>query len=274
MMAATPPDAPTLPAVAQRDSGPPGPRLKDVARGSALNLIGALVAAVTTLVLTVVITREYSKPVAGAFFTAISLFLIVENAAGLGAWVGLVNFIARLRRLGHEDRVSTILRAAIIPVIVISLACTAGMLLFAEPLAHLLLSGHLGKDGAAPGMVADALRALALALPFAALSDTLLGAARGYRAMKPTVVVDKIGRSTAQLIGITIAIAAGSVALLAPLWALPYVPAAALGWYWLRRVRRDHRLDAGTAGGSAAVGVSASGSPVPPAARQRSPGTR
>ena len=44
-----------------------------------------------------------------------------------------------------------------------------------------------------------------------------------------------------------IAIAAGSVALLAPLWALPYVPAAAIGWYWLRRVRRDHRAGAGTA---------------------------
>jgi O-antigen/teichoic acid export membrane protein len=259
-MAATPREAPALPVTGQRDSGQPGPRLKDVARGSALNLIGALVAAVTTLALTVVITREYSKPVAGAFFTAISLFLIVENAAGLGAWVGLVNFIARLRRLGHEDRVSAIMRAAVIPVVVVSLACTAGMLLFAEPLAHLLLSGHLGKDGAAPGTVADALRALALALPFAALSDTLLGAARGYRAMKPTVVVDKIGRSTGQLIGITIAITAGSVALLAPLWALPYVPAAAIGWWWLRRVRRDHRPGAGAAVESGPNGASANGS--------------
>ena len=246
MMAATPPDAQTLPAPGQ-DQGQPAPRLKDVARGSALNLIGAGVAAVTTLALTVVITREYSKPVAGAFFTAISLFLIVESAAGLGAWVGLVNFIARLRRLGHEDRVPAILRAAVVPVVLVSLACTAGMLLFAEPLARLLLSGHLGKDGAAPATVADALRALALALPFAALADTLLGAARGYRAMKPTVVVDKIGRSSAQLIGVMIAVAAGSVALLAPLWAVPYVPAAALGWYWLRRVRRDHRPGAGAA---------------------------
>ncbi len=268
-MAATPPDAPALP-VAGRDPGRAGPRLKDVARGSALNLIGAFVAAVTTLVLTVVITREYTKPVAGAFFTAISLFLIVESAAGLGAWVGLVNFIARLRRLGHEDRVPAILRAAIIPVVVVSLACTAGMLLFAEPLARLLLSGHLGKDGAAPGAVADALRALALALPFAALADTLLGAARGYRAMKPTVVVDKIGRSTAQLIGIMIAIAAGSVALLAPLWALPYVPAAAIGWYWLRRVRRNHQPGAGAGGEPAAIGVSANGSGAAGGATARS----
>ena len=254
--------------------GQPGPRLKDVARGSVLNLIGAFVAAVTTLALTVVITREYSKPVAGAFFTAISLFLIVETAAGLGAWVGLVNFIARLRRLGHEDRVSAILRAAIIPVVVVSLACTAGMLLFAEPLAHLLLSGHLGKDGAAPGTVADALRALALALPFAAMSDTLLGAARGYREMKPTVVVDKIGRSTGQLIGVTIAIVAGSVALLAPLWAVPYVPAAAIGWYWLRRVRRDHQPGVGAASQPGTNGVSASGSTVAADGAGRGPGTQ
>ncbi len=198
------------------DSGPAGPRLKDVARGSALNLVGALVAALTTLALTVVITREYSKPVAGAFFTAISLFLIVETVAGLGAWVGLVNFIARLRRLGHEDRVPAILRAAVVPVVVVSLACTAAMLLFAGPLAHVLLSGHLGKSGAAPGKVADALRALAVALPFAALADTLLGASRGYRQMRPTVIVDKFGRSGGQLIGVLIAISAGSVALLAP----------------------------------------------------------
>jgi O-antigen/teichoic acid export membrane protein len=270
-MPATPPDAPTLPGTGRRDSGPPGPRLKDVARGSALNLIGALVAAVTTLALTVVITREYSKPVAGAFFTAISLFLIVENAAGLGAWVGLVNFIARLRRLGHEDWVSAILRAALIPVVVVSLACTAGMLLFAGPLAHLLLSGHLGKDGATPGSVTDALRALALALPFAALSDTLLGAARGYRAMKPTVVVDKIGRSTAQLVAVTIAITAGSVALLAPLWALPYVPAAAIAWYWLRRVRRDHRPGAGGAVEPGPNGVSVNGSSTTAAAAAARP---
>ncbi len=252
MMAATPPDAPTLPAVGRRDSAQPGPQLKDVARGSALNLVGALVAAITTLALTVVITREYSKPVAGAFFTAISLFLIVETVAGLGAWVGLVNFIARLRRLGHEDRVPAILRAAVVPVVVVSLACTAGMLLFAGPLAHLLLSGHLGKSGAAPGMVADSLRALAVALPFAALADTLLGASRGYRQMRPTVIVDKFGRSGGQLIGVLIAVSAGSVALLAPLWAVPYIPAAVGGWFWLRRVRRRARPIADPEGHAAA----------------------
>jgi O-antigen/teichoic acid export membrane protein len=210
-------------------------------------LAGALVAAVATLVLTVVITREFTKPVAGAFFTATSLFLILEAAAGLGAYVGLVNFIARLRRLGHETRIPAILRFAIIPVVMVSLAATAALILFAGPLARLLLSGHLGHAGASPGVVANALRALALALPFAAMSDTLLGASRGYRVMRPTVLVDKIGRASAQLIGVLIAISAGSIALLAPLWALPYVPAAVVGWYWLRRIRRSQRPGPGAA---------------------------
>ena len=248
MTAATPSNAQTLPGPGPAPHGRDGSvRLAGVARGGTLNLAGALVAAVATLALTVVITREYSKPVAGAFFTATSLFLIVEAAAGLGAFVGLVNFIARLRRLGHENRIPAIMRAAIIPVVAVSLAATVALIVFAGPLARLLLSGHLGHAGASPGIVANALRALALAVPFAALSDTLLGASRGYRVMRPTVVVDKIGRASAQLIGVLIAISAGSIVLLAPLWALPYVPAAVIGWYWLRRVQRSQRPGPGAA---------------------------
>jgi O-antigen/teichoic acid export membrane protein len=214
-------------------------RLAGVARGGAANLAGAVVAAATTLAVTVLVTRHYSQPVAGAFFTAISLFLIIEAVASLGAYVGAINFIARLRRLGHGDRIPVILRAAIIPVVIVSVLAAVVMFVLAEPLAHILLHGHMGHSGATPGMVGDALRALALALPCAALADTLLGAARGYRDMRPTVVVDKIGRSSGQLIAVLIAVSAGSAALLAPLWAIPYLFSAAAGWYWLRRIRRS-----------------------------------
>jgi O-antigen/teichoic acid export membrane protein len=216
-------------------------QLAGLARGGAANLAGAVVAAATTLAVTVLVTRHYSQPVAGAFFTAISLFLIIEAVASLGAYVGAINFIARLRRLGHGDRIPVILRAAIIPVVIVSVLAAVVMFVLAEPLAHILLHGHLGHSGATPGMVADALRALALALPCAALADTLLGAARGYRDMRPTVVVDKIGRSSGQLIAVLIAVSAGSAALLAPLWAIPYLFSAAAGWYWLRRIRRSQQ---------------------------------
>ena len=221
-------------------AGTAGPaQLAEVARGGTLNLIGAGVSAASTVGVTVFVTREFSKPIAGAFFTAISAFLIVEAVASLGANVGLVYFIARLRSLGEERRIPTIVRAAVIPVIVASILLTLLMLGVAEPLAKVLLSGHLGKGGAvSPPAVAQSLRALALTLPFAALLDTYLGVGRGYRDMRPTVVVDKIGRSVIQLLGVAIAVLAGSAALLAPLWALPYVPAAAVAWLWARRIRR------------------------------------
>ena len=93
------------------------------------------------------------------------------------------------------------------------------------------------------------MRALALALPFAALTDTFLGATRGYHDMRPTVAVDRIGRGGLQLIAVVVAAAAGTAALLAPLWALAYVPAGVAAWAWLRRIRirsattEDQRVD-------------------------------
>lgn len=213
-------------------------RLAEVAQGSALNLLGAGVSAATTVGVTVLVTRHFSRLQAGTFFTATSAFIIVEAVASLGANVGLVYFIAGLRSLGRERRIPVILRAAVIPVIVASLLGTALMLGVAVPLAHVLLSGHVGRGGVRPGAVADSLRILGLALPFAALIDTFLGASRGYRDMRPTVLVDRIGRSTAQMIGVAVAAAAGTEALLAPLWALPYVPAVAAAWLWLRHTQR------------------------------------
>src|SRR5215472_8842547 len=150
--------APARPAPAGPAAGRPAgkggggqPQLAEVARGGTLNLIGAGVSAATTLGITVFVTRRFSLPVAGAFFTATSAFLIVEAVASLGANVGLVYFIARLRSLGEGRRIPVILRAAVIPVIVASLVLTVVMVLLAAPLAHVLLAGHLGKGAVSAG---------------------------------------------------------------------------------------------------------------------------
>jgi O-antigen/teichoic acid export membrane protein len=222
-------------------AGAPDRPLAEVARGGLLNLAGAGVAGLSTVALTVLITRTFSQAEAGAFFTAMSLFLIIEAVAGLGAATGTVYFIARLRSLGQPHRVPAVLRTATRPVVLVSVAAAVALVLLAGPAARLLAGGGLGQAGARPAEVAAELRALAVALPFAALLDTLLGATRGYRAMGPTVLVDRIGRPLLQLTGIATAAAAGSAALLAPLWALPYLPAAVLVWLWLGRIRRRQR---------------------------------
>jgi O-antigen/teichoic acid export membrane protein len=203
-----------------------------------MNLAGAAVAAVSTVGVTVLVTRHFSKYVAGSFFTATSAFLIVEMIGTLGAHNGLVYFIARFRSLDEDDRVPAVLRAALIPVIVASVALMIAMLVFANPLAHVLLSEHKGSSGGVD-VISLSLRGLAFLVPFATLENAVLGASRGYREMRPTVMIDRVGVSVAQLIAIVAAAGLGSAALLAPLWALPYLPATIIGWVWLHRIRRD-----------------------------------
>jgi O-antigen/teichoic acid export membrane protein len=222
----------------QRD-GRSGPvRLAEVARGGTLNLAGAAVAAVGSVGVTVLVARHFSKYVAGSFFTATSAFLIVQMLGTLGVQNGLVYFIARLRSLGEEDRIPAVLRVALAPVVVVSAALVIAMLLFAGPLAHVLLSSHKGSAGGVD-VIEVALRGLALLVPFAALESALLGASRGYREMRPTVMIDRVGVSIAQLLAVLAGAGAGTVAFLAPLWALPYLPATVAAWLWLRRIRRD-----------------------------------
>lgn len=227
--------------------------IAQIAHGSVLNLVGAVVLVLGTLGLTVVVTRGFSRPVAGAFFTATSLFLILEEFAVLGADNGLPYFIARLRSLGEDGQIRPVLRSATRPVLLASITAAALLVAFAHPLARAMLSGR-ASDGTSVTDVADALRALALALPFAALLDTLLAGTRGFRDMRPTVAIDRTARCCFQLLAALVAAALGASALLAPLWALAYIPSAVAAWILLRRIeRRSRRPSAPT--GHARVGA-------------------
>jgi O-antigen/teichoic acid export membrane protein len=232
------------------------PGLRGVARGGVINLAGAVISAAVSVTLTVVVARNFDKSVVGTFFVAISLFLIVEAITNLGAYNGTIYFIARLRALHAERRIPAIIRATVIPVAISSVIGAAVLIAFVHPLARLLLAGRF-TEPVRPAELASALRVLAVALPFAALADTMLGATRGFHEMQPTVVVDRIWRSTLQLVGVAAAAVAGSSALLAPLWAMPYIPAAIISVFWLRRIMRQHRSrppaasPAGGSGGSA-----------------------
>src|SRR5215469_2890185 len=225
-----------------RDVGAGTLGLAGVARGGAINLAGAVISAAGSVGLTVLVTRSFPRSAVGTFFVAMSLFLIAEAIINLGAYNGAIYFIARLRALNAERRIPAIIRATVVPVAVASVIGAAALVVFVHPITRLLLntsfSGHVSA-----GALATALRVLAVALPFAALTDTMLGASRGYHEMRPTVFVDRIGRSTLQLLGVAAAAAAGSSALLAPLWALPYLPVAIIATLWLRRIARRQQAE-------------------------------
>ena len=211
----------------------------EVRRGSTLNLASAGVSAIATTGATVLVARAFGKAEAGAFFAATAAFIIVGSIAGLGTNVGLTYYVARYRALGEERKIPAVMRTAIFPVIVASLATAAFVLVAAVPLAHLVLKGHAGQSGVTPDAVRNALRGLALALPFAGLLNAYLGASRGYGDMRPTAMVGQMGLPVGKLLAVMAAAALGSAALLAPLWAVVYIPAALVAWVWGRRIGRS-----------------------------------
>ena len=215
-----------------------GGGVADLRKGSTLNLASSAASALATTGVTVLVAREFGKAEAGAFFTATSAFIIIGAIAGLGTNVGLTYYIARYRSLGEERRIPALMRVAITPVVVASLATAVFMLLVAGPLSHIVLKGHAASGGESPTVVADALRGLALALPFAGLLNAYLGASRGYGDMRPTAMVGQMGLPVGKLLAVMAAAALGSAALLAPLWALVYIPAALVAWVWGRRISR------------------------------------
>jgi O-antigen/teichoic acid export membrane protein len=200
-----------------------------LARGSALNLAGAVISGVAGLALVVVATRALGLAEAGRFFTVTSVFLVLQTVARLGADVGLVYFVARFRALEQEDRIGACLRAAFGPVVLA--AALLGLLLaaLAGPFARWAVDGDSGG-------VVTMLRVLAVLLPLAAAYDLLLAVSRGYSRMRPTVVLEKIGRPSAQLVAmIAIAVAGGGPVALAVAWVAPYLPFAVLAVRDLRR---------------------------------------
>ncbi|MGZ4550500.1 MAG: oligosaccharide flippase family protein [Blastococcus sp.] len=215
-----------------------------IARGGALNLVGAGVTAVTGVLLTVVVTRALPKADAGVFFALTSVFLLAEMVARLGTGTGLVYFIARTRSLGRPDRIRAFQRVALTPVVVLSLITAAVLIVWAPSWARLV--------GGPSGSTRAAVVVLALLLPVTTLSDTLLSATRGHATMLPTVTLDRIGRPLLQLGLVAAVVTGGSVSLLAGAWALPWALSAVLGGWWLVRLgRRPHRSGTPVADGGA-----------------------
>lgn len=199
--------------------------LRGTARGGLVNLVGAAVSGLGGLAVTWLAAVALSPAEAGAFFAATSVFLLTGAIARLGTPTGLVYWVARLHKNGRDGAVGSVLRLGLWPAAIVSTATAFGLLLAAPMFAH-----------------PDLVRLLAVFLPASVAMEALLAATRGYRLMGPSVVIDKLGRTAAQLIGLAAIALAGTASALTITfaWVLPYLPAAlAAGWYLLRRHRKS-----------------------------------
>jgi len=197
------------------------PAAAGVARGGAANLAGAAFAGLAGFGVTWLAARALGPAQAGGFFAATAAFTLAGTVAKLGTPTGLVYFLARLRaRDASATALRQCVRTGVVPVAAASVVAAA-VLWFA----------------AAPAYATQS-RVLAVFLPVAVLCDTLLAATRGWRRMRPTVMLDKLLRPALQLVLLgLLALSAVRAPAAYPLaWALPYVPAAALAGIALRRL--------------------------------------
>jgi O-antigen/teichoic acid export membrane protein len=209
---------------------PPQPRtelagLAGAARGGLANLAGAGVAGAAGVGVTWLVARGLGPATAGSFFAATSAFVLFGSVARLGTSTALVYWPARLRAQGRPELIAACLRSGLIPVAVLATVLGAGLWVLAPVLF---------------GPFETPLRTLALFLPVAALSDSLLAATRGYRMMRPTVVLDKVARPAGQLIGIALLFCLALWHAVPPqtwalAWVVPYVPAFGFAAFLLWR---------------------------------------
>jgi O-antigen/teichoic acid export membrane protein len=210
---------------AERDQA----ELRGTARGGLANLVGAAVAGIGGLVATWLVAFTLPPAEAGAFFAVTSIFLVGAAVARLGTQTGLVYWIARLRKAGRQAAVGSALRLGLWPAAGASIVAAAGLVAAAPVFAQ-------------PELV----RLVAVLLPASVLVESLLAATRGFGHMGPTVLIDKFGRTLAQLAALGAVALTGSASALTvtAAWALPYAPAALAAGLALRRRQRAAAADA------------------------------
>jgi O-antigen/teichoic acid export membrane protein len=218
--------------------------LTKIARGGSANLVGAAGGAVLTLLLTWVVTRATEATVAGSLFALTSMFLIVAAIAELGSDVSLSKFLPHFLVADRLSDARTTARIAALVSVAAGIVVAALMVMFRAGIADLVV-------GAGGGTAAtQAVIVLAVCIPLAALMNTALSATRGLSTIRPTVLVDKLGRALLQVGCVLVAIAAGSgLGGLTLAWATPYAvgAAAAVGWFIVIERRLVARSGAGLA---------------------------
>ncbi len=202
-----------------------------VARGSALNVLGAAATAVLSFVVVAVVTRGMTRTDAGVVFTATSLFVLVEALARLGADVGVVHHLAGAVARGRDRAASSVLVASLLPVALGGTLAGIVLLAVAGPLQPLVVGHHGIRHGLLIVVV------LAVCMPIAATYDVMTAATRALGSTRPTFVVERLLRPIVQLaaVGVTVGLHEGPVAVVAA-WTLPYVASAAVMAAWLRRL--------------------------------------
>jgi len=216
-------------------------QLEKLARRGTASVVGAGFSAVFGVLLVVVVTNGFSPRMAGTLFAATSAFLILEALALLGTDTGLVKWLPAQIASGRSADLRRTLVISTVPVLGLSLCLGVALLATAPALAPHMV----GQDSASTMTVM--LRVLAVVLPVATLADMIIAATRGTGTMKPTVLVDNIGRLGLQAVAVLVVCLVGGGALALVLsWSLPYLLTLVVAGVWLHVLVARRMKEPGT----------------------------
>lgn len=228
----------TFAAVTDADGTADSSDVSRAARGSAINIAGAVIQTLVGFAVVFLVTNAYGVSGAGLFFTAAALFTLAGNGARLGTESALTYFISRLRASDGQAQIRAMVIKALLPVGLISAALGIIAALVAGPIA-----GLLSDDPAELDELVPMIRILGLALPSWSLTSAMSGAARGFSTMRPAVFAGQIVRPLGQLgLVALVAFATDVIWPLALAWAAAAILAVVpLGVWLTRRIGRIPR---------------------------------
>jgi O-antigen/teichoic acid export membrane protein len=204
-----------------------------LARGGVSNMAGVAISGIAQFALVLVVLRGFPQTDAGLFFAAMSGFFIAASVAELGASTGVLRWLPAYYATGRRHDADRALVVAAVGAVAVGVLLMVAVLLSASQLAHVL-----APDRTSSAEFTRVLRLLALALPLSPLYEVLLAATRARGSMTPTVLVERIGRTSTQVLAAgLVSWLGGGITWLAAAWALPYGAGVILALGFLRASR-------------------------------------
>jgi O-antigen/teichoic acid export membrane protein len=214
--------------------------MSTLARRSLLNFVGGVAFGFLSFAWLVVVTRGWGASRSGVLLEAVAFFTIAAALVGLGSEESVLRAVSRGRSLGMPAATRRTMLVALVPILLFSIAVGVAVWLAAPRLAVLFL---LRNDLADREALARYMRLFAPVLPFTAMYFAVLAATRGFGTMMPTVAIERVGRTLAQVLLAGLVIVAGwGVTAMALAWELPFVVGLIFASVELAKlIRRDDR---------------------------------
>ena len=192
-----------------------------LARAGGLALGGFVVSAILQLGLVLVVTHGLGRTEAGVVLEAVAIFSLVSAWVGFGADTGLVRWLSALLATHRTWQLRPVIVTALVPVVIVATLAGAVLWVIAPWLSTLVFN-----ESQTPATT-EALRLLALFLPFGTVAGIAAAGSRGLSRIVPYVAIVNVGIPGARIVAVALAVVfAGSLTSVLVAWSMPLVVAA------------------------------------------------